>query len=114
MRRLQRPMKDIILDIRAHYYDSGLTQHEYAADSGVSQATISRMLCDDIARKRLSSGLRKLCKYACVQIYAQEKKDIRLQTELIGILESVWDGSDSHAKILGNILKELGNLCTHK
>ena len=100
-------------DLKAHFKSSGLTQSEYSKKSGVNQATISRLLKTESNRTRLSSGLVKLWNYASINIYRHKVNDIMTQTELLNALESVWDGTESHAKALTKLLEALGGASRH-
>lgn len=108
--QLQRPVADIITEVRAHYYGSGLSQALYAEKAKVSQSTICRLLHPKSERARLSPGLRELCNYAGVEIFYAKKKDIKTQTELLSVLESIWNGTDAHARSLACLLKALGRV----
>lgn len=110
MKKVQRPIADIVRDFQLHYEAAGMSQTAYSIASGVRQWTISRLLAPNYRRKRLSKELIKLCKYANIKIYSQQAVDPRSSKALMDALESVWDGSDQHSKALARCIRDLGRL----
>ena len=107
---MQRTLNQIVAEIQRDFNRSGLTQSQYAARAGVSQATVSRLLSSDRFRGRMSSGIRALCSYAGISLVSEQAKDVRTQEQLLSALESVWDGTESHAHALTRFLVELARV----
>lgn len=82
-----------------------LTQQELAAESGVHQSQVSRILSG--SPKRPSRNVQRLCSYA-------ERRREQSRADRGGLLDPpqalsralsrVWDGSEEHAKALADLL----------
>lgn len=110
MQKVQRPILDIVKDLRAHYSAAGVSQTAYSEASGVHQSTVCRMLAPNYQPRRLSQGLRKLCEYAEIEIYMHSPVDPRNSKDLMDALEYVWDGTERHSKALARVIRDLGKL----
>lgn len=81
----------------------GTSQMSIAKGSGVSQATISRVL--ERCPKRNSKAFTKLCKYALPEPSSMDSADPATSPLLMDALRETWDGTPEHAKALADILR---------
>jgi hypothetical protein len=82
----------------------GASQVSIAKDSGVSQATISRVL--ERCPRRNSKAFARLCKYALLEEPSgMGAADPATSPLLMEALRDTWDGTPEHAKALADILR---------
>jgi len=106
---ITREPQEIAKELAAFLDSYPGTQRELAEMAGVSQSTISRALKGKI-RSRLSNGLCKLCNYAKIETHKRPPAsgcDPRTNPHLINALNTVWDGSDQHARALAKVIRSL-------
>lgn len=87
---------------------AGLTQAAIASTIGVSQSQVSRVLAGHI--KRRTKLLDALCVYAESQILHIDKPDVRKNSVLMSALTQVWDGTETHAQALAQVIRSLAQL----
>jgi len=110
MRKVQRPISDIITELIAWYKHSGLSQAELSRFAGVNQATVSRLLSSKSTRGRLSGALSRLCIYANISTHIEKPVDPTSSKPLMDALASTWDGTPLHAKRIANVIRQLSRL----
>lgn len=84
--------------------EGGETQQSIAKASGVSQATVSRIL--ERCPKRKSKAFTRLCNYALLDEPATiGSADPSGSPLLMEALRETWDGTPEHARALADILR---------
>ena len=104
-----RPLNDIARDLEKYLRHYPGSQTELANKAGVSQSTISRAM-NLQERKRISNGLLALCNYAGILTVTPDsasRVDPKKNSDLIGALQEVWDGSEERAKVLAKVIRSL-------
>ncbi len=87
----------------------GLSQEAIAGAIGASQSQVSRVLSGNSRRR--SRLFDAVCKY--VSSHATERRgsaSIMESPELVAAVESVWDGSPTHAQALASVIRSLAAL----
>lgn len=90
---------------------AGLNQVDIAKAVGVSQSQVSRVLSGRSLRR--SKTFEKICIYAFESLgkaQGRNKSSAATNHDLVMALDSVWDGSDQHAKALAVVIHSLGGL----
>lgn len=101
MNRL-KPLPQIISELLRFFTASGNgTSADIARRTGINQSQIHRNLFGK--PKRVTETHRRLCIYAKLSIEL-EAADPRSNAILMEALESIWDGSDDHARRLARLL----------
>lgn len=104
-----RPVNDIFLDLKRFLEAYSGNQSELAKQAGVDPSTISRAM-HSARRARLSGPLRELCTIANISLVIAPtalRPDPSSSPELMEALSEVWDGSQSHAKVISKLLRDL-------
>jgi transcriptional regulator with XRE-family HTH domain len=110
-----RPVEEIVREARAFLKGCGLNQSDIAKNAGLNQSTISRLMGGK-ERQRISNGLQKLCNYAGIKLFSIAPAyhgNPSENTDLMGALGEVWDGTPAHAKALARLIRDL-NLLSNK
>lgn len=81
-----------------------ITQSEVARLTGVHQSQVSRILAGQT--RRYSPNVIRLCRFA-ESLHSYCKVDPASSTTLMEALRVVWDGSDSHAQAIANVVLSL-------
>lgn len=106
----QRPLLDIVNDVRAFVASQKCTQIVLAKEAKCSQGTISRALANE--PKRLSRTLKRLCIYANIPV-DEDDEPVRLRelpSNLVHAIQGVWNGEPEHADALARVLRSVGAL----
>jgi len=110
MKKVQRPIHEIIAELLSWYKHSGHSQAELSRLTKVNQSTVSRLLSPNTPRKHVTQALSKLCNYAKIDIYLTTTSNPASNKTLMDALESTWDGTPSHARRLAKIIRQLKSL----
>jgi predicted transcriptional regulator len=86
----------------------GITQGEIAEALGASQSQVSRIL--QAKARRASRLFEEVCLYVERHGGGITADAVRANEELIGALQSTWDGSAAHARALSAVIRSLGVL----
>jgi transcriptional regulator with XRE-family HTH domain len=86
----------------------GITQQSIAAETGLSQSQVSRLLSGKA--KRRTTALDAVCKYVERATKGVASSDVRECATLLESLALVWDGSENHAEALAVVIRSLGGL----
>lgn len=106
----QRPLPDIVNDVRAFVASHKCAQRVLAKKAKCNQGTISRALANE--PKRLSRTLKRLCKYANIPIDENDMpaRQRELPSNLVHAIQGVWNGEQEHADALARVLRSVGAL----
>ena len=86
----------------------GITQAQIAADLGVSQSQVSRILKGQgVKASRLEE---EVCMYAEKYEGGVTADSVRKNDELVNALTATWDGSATHARALSAVIRCLSAL----
>lgn len=102
---MNRPIADIVADIRAYMKAEKLTQKSLGAATGVHQSQISRILQGDC--RKVGKNLNKICKYANIETSIPDSPPEQ-STALMAALRDTWNGSEQHAKQLAQLIRKVG------
>lgn len=86
----------------------GITQGEIAEALGASQSQVSRIL--QAKAQRPSRLFEEVCLYVEWRAGGVTADAVRANDDLIGALQSTWDGSAAHARALSAVIRSLGVL----
>lgn len=86
----------------------GITQSEIAAVLGASQSQVSRIF--QAKAQRPSRLFEEVCLYVERRAGGVTVDAVRENDDLIGALQSTWDGSAAHARALSAVIRSLGVL----
>lgn len=100
--------KQIALELASLFKATGITQTVLAMAMGVNQSQVSRVLSGQITRR--TKLLDRLCIYAESRLIVTDKPDVRANRELMAALGEVWDGTDTHAHALAQVIRSLAHL----
>lgn len=100
--------KQVAHELASLFKAAGITQTAISIAIGVNQSQVSRVLSGQITRR--TKLLDKLCVYAESRLAATDKPDVRTNLELMAALGEVWDGSDTHAHALAQVIRSLAQL----
>ena len=107
MNKCKRNIDVIRLEVQ-RFISNGLankefTQQELAKRIMVNQATISRYQNGQFFK--VTSGVKKLCKYAGIDVYLESKPDPEGHKILSQVIFDSWDGTMAHARQLAKVIK---------
>ena len=86
--------------------DAGVTQTRIAADLGVSQSQVSRLLAGEI--KRRSKLFERLCAY--VEAMPGFERPEAPIAEIYAAINDTWDGTIEHARALAHVIRAVAIL----
>lgn len=90
-------------DLKKHFEQRGFkTSVSIAEATNIGQPTVYRSLYEK--RPRLTKGLVRLCDYAKIDLNRYKQKDAASNKHLMEALNTVWNGTDAHAKQLSRLL----------
>lgn len=90
---------------------AGISQQEIAIAVGASQSQVSRILSGKSVRR--SRLFDEVCIYAYDaqrRTQPHKKASATESSTLIAAMDSVWDGTETHAKALALVIRSLGAL----
>lgn len=95
--------KKLQSDLKNYFEQRGLkTSVSIAKATKIGQPTVYRSLYKN--RPRLTKGLVRLCDYAKIDLNFYLQKDAASNKYLMEALNTVWNGTDAHAKQLSRLL----------
>ncbi|WP_347990128.1 hypothetical protein [Methylomonas sp. AM2-LC] len=103
MNKVQKPWSVLAKEIVDNLRSCTLSNRELAIKSGVDYFAIRRFRKNGVHNK--TKGAASLCTYFQIIIAVEEKVQISKLEQLVSELTSVWDGSESHAKLLTNLIR---------
>jgi len=87
----------------------GISQQQIAEALGASQSQVSRIL--SVQSQRPSRLLEEICLYVERMVGGGVSAEaVKRNTDLVGAVQAVWDGSASHAKALSTVIRSLAVL----
>jgi hypothetical protein len=76
---------------------------ELADSAGINYFSARRFIVDGV--KNCNANARKLCKHFGVGTQETAKQQISDLEMLTGLIDEVWDGSASHAKLIAGLIE---------
>jgi transcriptional regulator with XRE-family HTH domain len=86
----------------------GISQAQLAANTGVHQSQLSRILRGDF--KRIGKNVRKVCHFLSVKPRDFQRSNPRLAKAITAL----WDGSRKHERVLIHLLKAVEAIRTQR
>ncbi|MBA3022632.1 MAG: hypothetical protein KKG03_03460 [Gammaproteobacteria bacterium] len=103
MKKVQRRWSDVAKELNEQLFQSKLSHEELASASGVSYYAIRRFRLSGVLNQ--SANSRKLCIFFNINTDIDVKVQPDQFAKLVSELASVWDGSESHAKLLAKLIR---------
>lgn len=103
MQKVQRQWKDVAKDLEAHLTQCKLNYSELSTASCVDYYAIRRMRISGIHNQ--TNNAKDLCTYFKIPIVLKVKVQPDEFGRLVSELESTWDGSEPHAKLLTKLIR---------
>lgn len=105
---MNQALKPRLIRAREICREQGIKQGQLAEALGASQSQISRILAGK--GQRQSRLTEEVCLFVEQFNEGVTLDAVRANRELLEALQSVWDGSDAHAKALAVVIKSLSGL----
>ena len=103
MKKVQKNWVEISTELSQSLHDCALSNPLLSKASRVNYFAIRRYRKDG-AKSQTENAL-KLCKYFKINIYIYKKLQKNDLAKLMAEIESVWDGTESHAQLLSRLIR---------
>jgi hypothetical protein len=103
MKKVQRLWPDVAKDLNEKLRQCQLNNGALSKASGVNYHAIRRLRKQGVHNQ--SANAKMLCTYFKIALDSNVKLQTDEFSKLVSELESAWDGSESHAKLLTKLIR---------
>jgi len=103
MKKMQKTWGEIAIELDKHLEGCPLSNLLLSKASKVNYFAIRRYRKDGI--KNQTRGALMLCKYFKINMKSSNKMQNSDLAKLIAEIETVWDGTESHAQLLSKLIR---------
>ena len=105
---MDRPVHEVVDDVRSWRQQCGLSNKEIARLAGINHSTVYRILEGYSPRLRYGPALRSICKLA--NISTKKARSTSVPPEITEVVLQCWDGTEAHANRIAKAVAVLSDL----